>query len=303
MMFRFSKDQKVFKIGDVEIGGQPGEYPTVMVGSMFYEGQALVEDRKKGVFDEEKAREILHKEKEMSESTGLPRIIDVVSGNPEALIKYIDFIADETDSPFLLDGTSADVRIPAAKHVEEVGLTDRTIYNTISVDCKEEEIEVIKETGIDSAILLCYNPKKPTIEGRLESLEKTLEFAEKAKIKKKLVDPSVLDLPDPGPVSKTISMIKEEHGLPCGCGAHNAVDMWKDRREMDKETYNLRKAIANSFPLSMGADFALYGPLEDAKDAYNACSLTDAYVTYAMRMSEGIRPKVKDHPLNKIFRG
>ncbi|RLF93139.1 hypothetical protein DRN52_06930, partial [Thermococci archaeon] len=30
-MFRFKTEQKVFQIGNVKIGGQPGEYPTVLM--------------------------------------------------------------------------------------------------------------------------------------------------------------------------------------------------------------------------------------------------------------------------------
>lgn len=301
-MFRFTENQEVYDLNGVKIGGQPGEYPTVMVGSIFYEGQKLVEDSREGDFDEERAEELLKKEEELSEDTGLPRMTDIVSGFEDALIKYIDFVGEKTSSPFLIDGTTSSVRIPAVEHVEEVGLAEKAIYNSISPDCDEEEIEVLGESEIDAAILLCYNPKNPTIEGRMESLEKSMELAEEAGIEKKLVDPSVLDLPDPGPASKMIYKVKEQYGLPAGCGAHNAVDQWRDRREMDSESYKLRTAIANSFPIVLGADFALYGPIDSAERMFDGCSLTDAYVSYSMRMDEGIRPEVDDSPISKIFR-
>ncbi len=301
-MFKFSKEQETWDINGVNIGGQPGEQATAMIGSIFYEGSSVVEDSKKGKFDEEKARRLLEKEKEISESTGNPRIVDVVGGTSEALINYVDFIGSETESPFLIDGTTADVRLPVIEHVDEVGLADRAIYNTISIDSEEEEIEAIRNSGIKSAILLCFNPKNPTIEGRLESLEKVIELAKEAEIEKPLIDPSILDLPDPGPVAKTIYKIKKDHGLPCGCGAHNAVDQWNERVDMEKDIYTLRTAIANSFPISMGADFALYGPIEEAKEMYTACSLADAYVAYSMRLEEGMQPKDENHPINTIFR-
>lgn len=301
-MFSFSRDQEVYDIAGQKVGGQPGEYPTLMIGSIFYDGHDLVEDDEKGIFDEEEAGEQIRRVEELSESTGNPAMLDVVGGSSESLINYIDFAADATDLPFLIDGTTADIRVQATKHVEEVGLADRAVYNTITVDCKGEEIEAIKELGIESAVLLCYNPKRPTIGGRMESLEEVLNIAEEAGVEKKLVDPSVLDLPDPGPAAKAIFKIKDKHGLPAGCGAHNAVDQWKDRRGMDSESYNLRTAIASSFPIVLGADFTLYGPIESAKKMYDACSLTDAYVSYSMRMDEGIGPKVDNSPINRIFR-
>ena len=33
-MFKFDKKQEVFEIGGVKFGGQPGEYPTVLVSTM-----------------------------------------------------------------------------------------------------------------------------------------------------------------------------------------------------------------------------------------------------------------------------
>ena len=34
-MFKFEKKQEVFDIYGVKIGGQPGEYPTVLAGTIF----------------------------------------------------------------------------------------------------------------------------------------------------------------------------------------------------------------------------------------------------------------------------
>lgn len=34
-MFKFDKEQTVFDFGGVKMGGQPGEYPTVLCGTIF----------------------------------------------------------------------------------------------------------------------------------------------------------------------------------------------------------------------------------------------------------------------------
>jgi len=133
-------------------------------------------------------------------------------------------------------------------------------------------------------------------------LENVLEYVSDAEIKKPLIDPSIIDLPDPGPASRTIFKIKESYGLPCGCGAHNSTDQLNERIDMKPEIYKIRTAVTNSFPITIGADFSLYGPIEDAEEAYAACSLVDAFVGYSMKMEEGLGPDSKDHPLYKIFR-
>ncbi len=46
-MFRFDKEQIVYNIGGVKVGGQLGENPTVLSGTMFYNGHKIIEKRKR----------------------------------------------------------------------------------------------------------------------------------------------------------------------------------------------------------------------------------------------------------------
>ena len=41
-MFTFENEQKVFEIAGVKIGGQPGAFPTVLIGSIFYDKHKIV---------------------------------------------------------------------------------------------------------------------------------------------------------------------------------------------------------------------------------------------------------------------
>ncbi len=194
------------------------------------------------------------------------------------------------------------MRVAGIKHVAEVGLSDRAIYNSIIPEIKQEEIDSIKESGLKSAIMLTLNSKKPTIQGRLEVLDGLLDIADRAGIEKCLIDATILDIPDPGPVGKTIYHIKEKYGLPAGCGAHNAIERWKSKKNLSSSTYFASGAVANVVPISMGADFLLYGPLKNSSKVYIPCAVADAYVAYAMRHEYGIRPLDKDHPLFRVFR-
>ena len=167
-MFIFKAKQSVFEIAGVKIGGQPGQLPTVMVGSIFYHGDKKVTNEKTGVFDKRQAEKILKNEEELSIKTGNPRIVDVCASWPEAIPKYIDFVANSITGPFSIDGTTAEVRIAGLKYVTETGLADRVVYNSISPHTKDEEITVIKEAKISTAILLALNTTNPTISGRLD---------------------------------------------------------------------------------------------------------------------------------------
>ncbi|MEM3577909.1 MAG: tetrahydromethanopterin S-methyltransferase subunit H [Candidatus Bathyarchaeia archaeon] len=301
-MFRFEKEQKIFNISGVKVGGQPGQLPTVMVGSIFYHKHKIVKDERKGEFDKDKAEELLKEEEEVSKKTGNPRIVDVCCSWPEAFEKFLDFVANTIKGPFTIDGATAEVRIAGLKYVKETGLSERTVYNSITPHIKEEEISAIKEAKIKSAILLALNTKNPTVSGRLQVMDELIGVAQKAGIENMLVDTAVLDLPDPGPVSKAIYLIKERYGLPSGAGTHNAVARWNDRRKLEKTEYLLACTVANVFPIFAGANFILYGPIEHAKNAYFYCALADAYVAYTLAQESKVRPLEKEHPLFKIFK-
>ena len=301
-MFKFGKEQKIFEIANVKIGGQPGQLPTVLIGSIFYHKHKIVKDERKGEFDKEKAEELLKREEEMSDKTGNPRIVDVCCSWPEAFEKFLEFVANHIDGPFAIDGATADVRIVGAKYVKDAGLSQRVVYNSITPHIKEEEISAIKEAKIKSAILLTLNTKNPTISGRLQVLDELLAIAQKAGIENILVDTTVLDLPDPGPVSRAIYLVKEKYGLPAGAGTHNAVERWNSRRKLDATEYLLASSVANVFPIIAGANFILYGPIENAPSAYFYCGLADAYVAYSASQEFGTRPLIKDHPLFKMFK-
>ena len=301
-MFKFKKEQKIFELCGVKIGGQPGELPTVMIGSIFYDKHKIIKNAKKGEFEKGAAEKLLERERELSEKTGNPRIVDICCAWPDAFGKLISFISDKSEGPFIIDGTTADVKIAGVKYVHEVGLSRRAIYNSITPHTKENEISAIKDAGIKSAILLTLNTKNPTISGRLEVLGKLLKLAEEAGIENIMIDATVIDIPDPGPVSKTIYYVKENYGLPAGAGTHNSIARWISCNKLNPKQHLMASCVANIFPIFAGGNFILYGPIEHAPTAYFCCGLADAFVAYNKVNEYREQPLTKNHPLFRIFK-
>lgn len=302
-MFTFEADQEVYDVSGVKIGGQPGEHPTAMVGSIFYKGDRVLEDPKTGAFDEDGARQAIRRVEELSERTGNPAILDVIGDSPEALIEHVDFVAEVTDLPMFMDGPTPTIRSEAAAHVGEVGLQDRVIYNSMESTTKEAEteIEAIADAGIEAAVLLSIDTRNLTLQGRFDALEENLEMAKRAGVEKFLVDPAVIDIPDAGFAARAIYEIKDRYGIPAGCSPHNEAVRWEMNDPLSEDSRILRKAVANSSIVFMGADFNLYGPVHSADEMYEVMSMADAYVGYAAQMGENRRPS-QDHPLYNIFR-
>ena len=195
-MFRFSREQRVYDIAGVKVGGQPGQLPTVMIGSIFYHRHRVLLDEKTGEFDRAEAERLLKAEEELSDRTGNPRIVDVCCSWPEAFEKLIDFVADTVEGSFAIDGTTEEVRVAGARYVGEAGLSSRVLYNSITPHTKKAELEAVREAGIEAAILLTLNTRNPTLQGRLQALDRLLDLAPEAGVEKTLVDTTVRH---PGP--------------------------------------------------------------------------------------------------------
>ena len=73
-MLKFSVEQKIYKIGYIEIGGQPGQFPTVLFGNLFYKGMPEVTDHKEGRFDKERIEIWIGIAEELSRETAVPHI-------------------------------------------------------------------------------------------------------------------------------------------------------------------------------------------------------------------------------------
>ncbi|MEW5814899.1 MAG: hypothetical protein AB1798_05815 [Spirochaetota bacterium] len=173
-MDRFTAEQKIYKIGKREIGGRPGELPTVLIGSIFFEGHRIVSDPVKGLFDREKARILLEKAKDASLKNGNPGFIDVIGGTYEALIKYTEFVAAKSDEPILIDSFSQKVRMEALKYFSDSEITERLIYNSSAEDFTEEELACIKESGVKSAVIMAFSPKALKPQSRITLLKEKL---------------------------------------------------------------------------------------------------------------------------------
>ncbi|MBS7288211.1 MAG: tetrahydromethanopterin S-methyltransferase subunit H [Candidatus Freyarchaeota archaeon] len=288
----------------VRVGGQPGENPTVLVGTIFHEGDSAVKDPLKGVIDREKAEAALLRQDELSDSTGNPCMVDVVGRTGEALIKYLDFVSSVTDAPILVDSPSPEARLEACRHAVEVGLRERIVYNSITPDSGTREIEALKEIELKSAVLLAFSECEFSPEEKLNLLhgesEPLLMKAEKAGVRNVLVDVSLLDVASMAYAAESIRAVKDALGLPSGCSPANALNTWHRINELAPQAKKTCLASLCVFTRCFGADFILYGPVKLAEAVFPACAMADAILTYSLT-SEGYEPEDKNTPLYKIF--
>jgi tetrahydromethanopterin S-methyltransferase subunit H len=285
-MFKFNAPQKVFRIGKMKVGGQPGENPKVMIGTIFYERHKIVEDPVEGIFDEKAAEALINKQDSLCENCGLSSMYDVVGISAEAFPKYLDFVADKSENPILLDAWTLDVRLAGLQHVKEVGLSNRIVHNSIMPpEPAAQEVAAIKDAGIKASILLAFNVEDKSPAGAISVLKGTattkglIDVAKDAGIEGMMVDLSFANaIPGIGLSCKAIYGVKDQLGLAAGGAPSNATTVWKPfvKDKWGIDIYKAVEATCQAIPIAFGADWLMYGVIEAAPWVIPAVASVDA---------------------------
>ncbi len=301
-MFKFNTPQNIYEIGRLKVGGQPGELPTVLIGSIFWLGQKMVADANQGIFDAKQAEDIINKMETLSDITGVPFVLDIVGTTATAFEKYLDFVAKKTEAPFLLDAMSPRTRMQSAEIVKNTGLQDRCIYNSFYKGVSKVEAQKVKECGITASIVLADNPKDNSLEGKFQVLEEALALAAEGGITKPLIDTAIPAFePEMGTAVRAIPKIKEKYGHPTGLGTGNVVTtMGWVKAKFEKQFRLGTRTATNAIMQTVGANWLMFGPAEQSDYVFPAVAIVDAYVASAMGDLD-IRPLHEQHPIYKIF--
>ncbi len=306
-MFRFKREQSVVNLAGVRMGGQPGELASVLCGTIFYQGHKIVEDEERGLFDRAAAERLVSRQAELSDETGCPSVLHIYARSSEAFSRYLDFTETVWSGPFIIDSADPVTRMAAAALATEQGYADKAIYNSISLATDEAEAQAIRDSELDSAIILAYNPTQPGVEGSLAVLETggaarekgLLDAARDMGIKNMLIDPAVLPLGSGAGAALRFSVAaKARLGLPVGSGIHNAISSWPWLAGRDAAAKRGCDAAAAAMQLLSAADFLLYGPIEMAEIIFPAAAMADILIAEAVSDLD-IAPS-DAHPMHRL---
>jgi tetrahydromethanopterin S-methyltransferase subunit H len=301
-MLKFNTKQNIYEVGKVKVGGQPGELPTFLIGSIFWLGQKMVQDANKGIFDAKQAEDIINRMQVQSDISGVPFAFDIVGTTEEAFSKYVDFVAKHSEAPLMLDAMSPKVRMVAAEMAKNMGLQDRCLYNSVYKGVTDMEMTKLKDSGIKMSIVLADNPRDNSLDGKMMVLEEALALAEKGGITKPLIDTAIPAFaPDMGTAVRAIPKIKEKFGHPTGLGTGNVVTtMGWVKANIAKEFRKGAVTATNAIMQTVGANWLMFGPAEQMEWVFPAVAIVDTYVASAMADLD-IRPLEETHPIFKVF--
>lgn len=306
-MLQFSTEQKICEIGGVKIGGQPGEYPTVLVPSIFQKGDRVFEGaRRKEGFNRQRAGDLLKMTAKLSEQTGISCMADIVANTGEEFKAYIDFVTSVNEMPFCIDAWNMKAKLGGASYCAEKELLDRMLYNSLTTWEKdlETEIKEISGMGVKHVLLVAFDQEDQMPTGRITGTQKLLDAIGKtgAQFESILVDTSAMNAPAVALCSVANKLIKEKWGFPCASAPSNGTYMWKDARERwGFQGWAGADAALEAMAATLYHDMLFSGPMAGSVRLFPAVAMADAF-TATLRFGETTRlPIVKSHPLHRLF--
>jgi len=280
-MFNYSTEQEEYDLQEIKLGGQPGKYPTLMIGSVFYEGEFEVPKESL-----DKAEKLIEKQRDIGKKTKLNSIVDVFIYEKDEIRWKLDFIIDKTSGLFSIDVPDSEVRVEAIKYLDDKNSLDRVLYNSINLGITPEEETILETYPPEAAVVLGYNPTNTNVNGRLNIIEDggelldegLLEICNKNDIKPLLDTGATPFGKDACETLRAVPVFKSDLGLPTGCAPHNIVESWDWMDDRDQSIFNTVDSAIDTLPILLGADFLYYGPIENCQKEFHTVAIVDKLV-------------------------
>ncbi|MHA1479327.1 MAG: hypothetical protein ACTSPU_14120, partial [Promethearchaeota archaeon] len=210
--------------GDVKLGYGNFTLPPILIGTMFYQGQTLVDRKNELQFDVSKARKRIDSHKSLASRYKLSELVEISATTPEAMVKYLDFYLEHYEPPFVLGG-SYEARIAGIKHLHERGIKPEDfIYNSISNLKNTKEIEYLQKYRIKSVVVLILGSNNMRSNQRYAYItennqpgnDNIIDGLKKIGIEKIWIDGGVIDIESFLYILETQRIVSSSLKLPVG---------------------------------------------------------------------------------------
>ncbi|MHA1489147.1 MAG: hypothetical protein ACTSRI_05785 [Promethearchaeota archaeon] len=268
-------EKSPYMYGTIKLGRGTFELPPVLIGTIFYQGESIVDRKKSEIFNESKAKKRINAQISLSNKYKIPNLVELSATTPKAMLRYIDFYLDNYAPPFILGG-AFDARIAGIKYLEERGVKpEEYIYNTISNLKNKKELQIIKKYKISSVVILILGSENMTSTQRYAYItEQTqpnnlslIEGIKNMGINKIWVDGGVINLKSLAYILETQVMISKSLNLPVGTAPNLFLFKYSSPRLNIKFHTRYRRASI-MFIATQFSNFIFYGAIEDAKESF-----------------------------------
>lgn len=266
-----------FSYGNLKVGKGNFDLPPVLIGTIFYQNETIVDRRNSEVFNKQKAKKRIETHLSLSKKYKIPNLIEISSTTPKAMKAYLEFFLDNYDPPFVLGG-NLESRIAGIEYLTELGIKpDQYIYNTISNLKNKTEIEVFRKYKINSAVILILGSENMTSTQRYAYItEKNqpnntsiinglLEIG----VDKIWIDGGVVNLESLAHILETQQLICTALKFPVGTAPSLFLFQYSSPRLNIKYHTRFRRASIISIAAWL-SNFIFYGAIEDAKESFSS---------------------------------
>ena len=269
------KENSYYSIGTIKLGYGNFNLPPIMIGTLFYQGQTLVDRKNPSHFDREKAKKRIDLQTELSKQYKLPHLVEISANEPDSMPIYLKFYLDNYNPPFILGGTF-EARMEGLQYLKDYGIkSDKYIYNAISNLKNQKEIEALKKFKIRNVVVLILASNNMTSTQRFAYLtEKNqpndisiLTGLKELGIDKILIDGGVIDIESVAHILETQKIISESLRYPVGTAP--SLFLFKFSSPRLNVRYHTRYRRASIMTISsFYSNFIFYGAIEDAKECF-----------------------------------
>jgi len=268
-------NEDYYLYGNVKLGYGNFFYPPVLIGTMFYQGQTLVDRKNELQFDESKARKRIDAQKSLASQYKLSDLVEISATTPNAMVKYLDFYLDYYNPPFVLGG-NYEARFAGVEHLHECGIKpENYIYNTVSNLKNTKETELIKKYRIKSVVVLILGSTNMRSSQRFSYITENsqpgnvniIDGLKKIGVEKIWIDGGVIDIESFSHILETQQMVSSALKLPVGTAPTLFLFKYSSQRLNEKYHTKARKASVMAIA-SWFSNFLFYGAIEDARECF-----------------------------------
>jgi tetrahydromethanopterin S-methyltransferase subunit H len=264
-----------FLYDDMKLGFGHFDLPPFLIGTIFYQGQTILNRKNPCQFDENKAKKRIDTHMSLMDQYKLPGLIEISAVTPEAMIKYLDFYLTSYKPPFVLGG-SFDAKITGLEYLKENGIkSDEYIYNSLSNLKNQSELELIKKHRISSIVVLILGASNMNSSQRFAYITdknqpgniSIIDGLKKHGVDKIWIDGGVIDIESFSHILDTQQIVSRSLKLPVGTAPTLFLFKYSSPRLNLKYHTKYRKASV-MFIASWYSNFIFYGAIEDAKECF-----------------------------------
>ena len=268
-------NEDYYLYGKAKLGFGNFVIPPILIGTMFYQGQSLIDRNDELHFNVNKAKKRIDTQKSLANKYQISDLIEISAITPKAMVKYLDFYFEFYDTPFVLGG-SFDARVAGIEYLNEKGIkSDEYIYNSVSNLKNNKEIELLKKNKINSVVVLILGASNMTSTQRYAYItEKNqpgnlniLDGLKELGIKKIWIDGGVIDIESFSHILDTQQIVSKSLKLPVGTAPTLFLFKYSSPKLNLKFHTKYRKASI-MFIASWYSNFIFYGAIEDAKECF-----------------------------------